>query len=369
MNTIKIIGKTIDQPLVVGKFSKAVPAVLTGGAALYAYNDYKNEKGSKKERQKTLIQHACVLAGTVASALVATRGLKSLKIDGKTIFKGFEGLSPKYNLKEIKEENTRLIKDFLKNNPISDNAQKVLERAKTKILKTKDLKTLDEEFKENPKGLELLNNIIPEPKTITSKEIFGEIKRLSLMGLVPVTGGIAGGIIGDKITDKEWKNKVPNKIKEGAYQYLANIFLCNVGAGGALAVMEKMKIKSTKARALGMIGGIITTGILGGSAIANMISQKIIDPLLGIKSKKLYEERKPEALDIGLHADDIATVAVMSGLKWIEPALPILYSISGYRAGIGYRNGTTDKFDFSQITNWSQNFKNPFSKETFESFS
>jgi hypothetical protein len=42
---------------------------------------------------------------------------------------------------------------------------------------------------------------------------------------------------------------------------------------------------------------------------------------------------------MGLHLDDVATVAVMSGLKWIEPALPILYSISGYRAGIGYRNG------------------------------
>ena len=55
-------------------------------------------------------------------------------------------------------------------------------------------------------------------------------------------------------------------------------------------------------------------------------------------SKNLYGERKPEALDIGLHTDDIATVAVMSGLKWIEPALPIMYAISGFRAGIGYRN-------------------------------
>jgi len=44
-------------------------------------------------------------------------------------------------------------------------------------------------------------------------------------------------------------------------------------------------------------------------------------------------------IDVSLHVDDVATVAVLSGLKWIEPALPILYSISGYRAGIGYRNG------------------------------
>ena len=100
-----------------------------------------------------------------------------------------------------------------------------------------------------------------------------------------------------------------------------------------------------------MTTGIVLTGILGGSAIANTISKKIIDPIFrktGIDNSEkesgcLYSERKPEALDVGLHTDDIATVAVLSGLKWIEPALPILYSISGYRAGIGYRNGEGHK--------------------------
>ena len=66
---------------------------------------------------------------------------------------------------------------------------------------------------------------------------------------------------------------------------------------------------------------------------------KLINPIFGKQSSnKIYSERKPEALDIGLHTDDIATVAVMSGLKWIEPVLPLMYAISGYRAGIGYRN-------------------------------
>ena len=128
------------------------------------------------------------------------------------------------------------------------------------------------------------------------------------------------------------------------YQYLANIFLCNIGAGLALGLMEKSGVKSKAQRAIGMVCGIIITGVLGGSAIANMIGNKLINPLFGNKDKKsIYEERKPEALDIGLHVDDIATVAVMSGLKWIEPALPIMYSISGYRAGIGYRNNTNIK--------------------------
>ena len=58
-----------------------------------------------------------------------------------------------------------------------------------------------------------------------------------------------------------------------------------------------------------------------------------------MSDNKLNSERTTEILDICLHSDDIATIAVMSGLKWMEPALPILYGISGYRAGIGYRNG------------------------------
>ena len=59
--------------------------------------------------------------------------------------------------------------------------------------------------------------------------------------------------------------------------------------------------------------------------------------------KDLNKERRPEALDISLHIDDIASVGFMSGVKWIGPILPALYSISGYRAGIGYRNQQQSK--------------------------
>ena len=66
--------------------------------------------------------------------------------------------------------------------------------------------------------------------------------------------------------------------------------------------------------------------------------------------KSLYAERKPEPLDIALHADDIATAGVLSGFKWIEPALPIMYLISGYRAGTGYRNNNKDLIAMPAIT-------------------
>lgn len=338
LNSLLAIGKYLDQPRLVGKFSNSVPALLTGsGTMVLMHNLYKTPD---KDEKKVFIKDFSILAGTVASALIAVRGMKPLKIKGKTIFKGFEGLSERMDLKEIAENNTELINKFLKHNQVSEATKNILNKAKNKVLKLKEIRTLFDDLNKNKAGKDLLQELIPDPENVTSKEIFSEIKRLSLMGLVPVLGGIAGGIVGDRFTEKNWKDKIPNKIKEGAYQYLANIFLCNIGAGGALAILEKAKIKSKAPRALGMIGGILAVGVLGGSAIANEIGNKIINPLLGKKNKEsLYDERTPEAIDLGLHLDDVASVAVLSGLKWIEPALPLLYSVSAYRAGIGYRNG------------------------------
>lgn len=322
MKIFKLAGKFLDQPLLVAKFENKVPYLLIGGAALYTANDVYKKTSEKKK--KTLLRTGTTMVFTVISALAAPKVVNKL-------FK-----NPIRSLDKVKQENTSLINNFIKNNKVDSKTEKILNKAKENVLNFKEIKCLYESPQKNKK---FLDTLIPEPENISSKEIFSEIGRLSLLGLIPVIGGITGGIAGDMLTTPRWQDKIPNKIKEGAYQYLANIFLCNVGAGVALAIMEKFGVKNKTPRALGMIAGIVLTGIIGGSAIANAIGNKIINPIFGQKqSKNLYAERKPEALDIGLHVDDIATVAVMSGLKWIEPALPIMYSISGYRAGIGYRN-------------------------------
>lgn len=336
MNTLKVAGKFLDQPVLVAKFQRAVAALLTTGAAVYGIKQVNHAPEHKKK--KAAIRTAAIMAFTVASALAAP------KITDK-IFKEADEI-PK-TLKEIKKHNKELINEFLEFNKVDDATKKLLEKAKEKVLKYKEVKQLFKTFKNDFDGKELLNKLIPDPENISSKKIFSEIGRLSVFGLIPVLGGIAGGITGDRLTDKRWKSKIPDKIKEGSYQYLANIFLCNIGAGGALAIMEKYNVKSKSQRAIGMIAGILATGVIGGSAIANYIGNKVINPCFEKhhhhkphgKDRHLFDERRPEPLDIGLHTDDIATVAVMSGLKWIEPALPLLYAISGYRAGIGYRNG------------------------------
>lgn len=335
MNSLKVLGKYLDQPRLVKRFSKAVPFVMVAGGGLYAYSHL--SQTPPQEKRKEFIKSIAVLTGTIGSAIVAP------KIATK-LFKGQHCHGHCHHHHDAAE----LISDFLKNNKVTQKTAQILEKAKTKVLRLKEIRQIFGELEQTAKGKEFLSGeegLIPDPENIDSKHIFGEIGRLSVFGLIPVLGGIAGGVVGDKLTENNWKDKVPDKIKEGTYQYLANIMLCNIGAGVALFGLEKAGVESKAGRALGMITGIVLAGLVFGSAIANLVGKFCIDPLLHRKDKNhvhnhidLYSERKPEVLDAGLHIDDVSIVAVLSGLKWIEPALPILYAISGYRAGIGYRN-------------------------------
>ena len=120
-----------------------------------------------------------------------------------------------------------------------------------------------------------VSKLIPDSENISSKDIFSEIGYLSIYGAIPVVGGILSGIAADKITGENVKKTAPDKISEGLYQYLANIFMCNVAAGAALAILEKLNITSKAYRALGMMTEIVLTGVVGGSKIANFITSKM----------------------------------------------------------------------------------------------
>lgn len=318
MIKVSSVGKFLDQPILTAKLNKNMPAILGAGTAIFFAKQL--HETPEEERKKIGLKSAIILGATGISALNASK--IAAFITKKEVTKSFS---------EIVKNNTKLVQEYLSGNNFVEDVVKILEKAKDKILSVKEIDKLN--TKEHK---EFLNKLVPPPENIQAKDIFKEIGWLSIYGVIPVLGGIAGGIVADKLTDKNWKKRVPNKINEGMYQYLANIFMCNIGAGIALAFLEKMKIKSKSARCIGMTAGILLTGVIGGSAIANFIGNKIINPLILKNPKK--EIRTPELLDIGLHSDDIATVSLLSGLKWIEPSLPLLYSISGYRAGIGYRN-------------------------------
>ena len=343
---ISTLCKYVDQPMILNKLDQKMPALLIGAGGSYGVlNTIKHNKKDKFEREQKLIQNAIVISSTIIASLIGTRGLK---IGNKKII---NGLMERIHISELQKIQTEAVNNFISQTKIKNKEIiETLETAKLKELSPKQIELL---YNKLPKSLEkqkLFNVILPENKNLNSKEIFSEIKRLSLLGLIPVIGGVIGGIIADKITHTNNRKETANKIKEGLYQYLANIFLCNVGAGTALFISENLEKKGkikplTPMKKLAVIlTGITTTGIIGGSYIANYISKKIINPIFNESknNKKIYDERKPEALDIALHADDIATAGILSGFKWIEPALPFMHFISGYRAGIGYRNNKTE---------------------------
>lgn len=326
MNNLKVFGKFLDQPILISKLNKAMPALMSiGGGAILAKNafDVFNKNDDKDVAKKEVIKKSIIMATSIASALIAP------KIASKIV-----GREPIETFETIAKSNQKIIDDFLAQNKITKEIEPILNKAKEKVLSLGDIKKLAVEFTQNENGKEFFNKLIPEPQNIKANDIFSEIGYLSIYGAIPVLAGIVGGTLADTLNGEDYKKNISDKFSEGIYQYLANIFMCNIGAGVALALLEKMNITSKTARAVGMISGIVLTGVIGGSKIANFVSEKVIAPL----TKSKTQERKPEVLDLCLHMDDIATVSLLSGLKWIEPALPVLYSISGYKAGSGYRN-------------------------------
>jgi hypothetical protein len=344
---ISTLTKYADQPVVLHHLQKKMPLLLLGGGGLFALNDTFKHSNESKDRPyflKKLIITAAVMAATMA-------GARGLSINGRKIFNGLLENQP---LEKILKEQSHAVDHFIEETGVKDkNILEILEKARKDKLKLKDIDTLTTSLPKNHERDELFHEILGQPLEGHSccghnHDDFKKIWELSLLGLIPVAGGVAGGILADKVTGTGSKEATANKLKEGLFQFLANIVLCNVGAavalGGAKHLEHKGVIKPlTRLKKMGvLLTGIIGAGILGGSAIANYVSKKVINPAFGGSDKgKIYDERKPEMLDIALHVDDVSAAGVISGFRWIEPVIPLFYFISGYRAGIGYRNGQT----------------------------
>ena len=342
---ISTLARFVDQPILLNKLHKRIPSLLIGAGAIYgAYDTYKHSKGKDSRRVKnTIVKNSIIIASTAASSLAAANGLK---LFGKQII---PQLIHQPSLKNIVIKQEQAVSDFLQKNEVSQPfILNILKKARNSALKPKEVEAVLDNIADSKAKSELINVILPKPENLTSKEIFSEVGRLSLLGAIPVVGGVIGGVVADKVTKSNNPKSTANKIKEGFYQYFANIFLCNVGACAALFTAEKLQKANVinpltpLQKMAAIITGISATGIVGGSWIANKLSQKFIDPVFDKNkkhsSKGIYDERKPELVDVALHVDDIATAGVLSGFKWIEPALPLMYFVSGYRAGIGYRN-------------------------------
>lgn len=344
INPVYSALKALDQPRLIENFRRSVPYLLP--ATFFGFTAYDWYKAPQHEKKRRVIKSASIGVFTTAAALAGFAWLRKPEPD--LLKQAVEKV-----VAELKEDGVKL----------TPKLSELLEKAKSKVLGPFEVHKLRKELHAaSPKGAAQVSEIIPDPENLAAKDIFGEIGRLSLLGLFPVLGGVAGGVAGNMLNRDPWRRELKNQAKEGLFQYLANIFLCNVGAGLALWGLEKTKYSGASwARMAAMSVGIIITGVVCGSVIANFFGKNFFNPMfekgpafafrhlkekistegVGSLFRKVNEERHPEVVDVALHADDFATVGVLAGLKWIEPALPFLYSFSGYRAGIGYRNGET----------------------------
>ena len=218
---LSAICKYVDQPMILNKLDHKMPALLVGAGGAYGIVDsFSHSKKDNKHTKKRVVQNAIVISSTIGASLLGTRGLK---LGNKKIF---NGLMERVPFAELQKVQAQAVDKFLQKTKITDkNVLKALETAKLKELSPKQIELLTNKLPISPAKQELFSIILPEKKNLNSKEIFSEIKRLSLLGLIPVVGGVTGGITADKVTHTNNRKGTADKVKEGLYQYLANIFL------------------------------------------------------------------------------------------------------------------------------------------------
>ena len=220
---IQTIAKYVDQPVLLNKLQQKMPALLIGtGAAYGTYDTFKSPRRHSHEhpdkhkyqntesRLKQGVKNAIIISSTITASLVGARGLA---IGGKKIIKGLMEYTP---VDKLLQKQTEAVNHFISNKkPLDDNLLSILNKSKTTYLSCKDIETLSTKLPADDKRDALFKVILPDKENLNSGEIFGEIKRLSLLGAVPVLGGIAGGLAADAVTGTGSKRKTADKIKEG----------------------------------------------------------------------------------------------------------------------------------------------------------
>ncbi len=162
------------------------------------------------------------------------------------------------------------------------------------------------------------------------------------VGLASVGSGVASGFLANHLQGKSAK-KNDDVIKEGIFQYVANIAMCGFGAGIGLAVSNALgftKFRNPLARFATVVAGL-GAGIYAGALIANPLSDQIESQLRRRKSAKHHAPsggRKLEFADGVLHVDDIPTAFSVAGVQALKPWISPFFLMSGIKTAYGYRN-------------------------------
>ena len=162
------------------------------------------------------------------------------------------------------------------------------------------------------------------------------------VGLASVGSGVLAGFLANHLQGKSAK-KNDDVVKEGIFQYVANIAMCGFGAGAGLAVSNALgftKFRNPMARFATVVAGL-GAGIYAGALIANPLSDKIESQIKRRQSAKHHAPsggRKLEFADGVLHVDDIPTAFSVAGVQALKPWISPFFLMSGIKTAYGYRN-------------------------------
>ena len=327
------LGHYVDQPAIIRKAQK--PAVVTAalaGLALLANDVRKAQPG--EERRKVAIRDVLVLGATGIGTLAAYKLIMKKEIplllpELKELAKrGYDDAFMKLAGKEVK---TRKEVETLMNGI----------RAKAKDLFKDDADKIKKMVKQDSERM-----FPREPEGGIIDDLKEEIAPFAVVGLASCLSGFTGGLLANKVNGEWSKEQASKMMKEGVFQFIANIAMCAVGASIGLAAVNKFKINNKLAR-VGIVGTGLSLGIGGGGAIANFIGSRWINPMInkfGNKAGEAQNQQQPkekrsiEFWDAILHLDDVPTAMVFAGVEILRPFIPLFFAFSGYRTGIGYRN-------------------------------
>jgi hypothetical protein len=179
----------------------------------------------------------------------------------------------------------------------------------------------------------------------TSREFVSEAAVPFLgVGAASVGAGMVAGWMANKVEHRR-PEKNADVMKEGVFQYVANIAMCGFGAGLGLGVSNAMgftKFRNPVAR-LGSIVGGLGVGIVAGANLANPLSNFMEESIerkthKGKPAPAHISGRKLELSDGLLHVDDVPTAFSVAGVQALKPWLPPFFLMSGIKTAYGYRN-------------------------------
>lgn len=358
----RAIGHYVEQPGLLYKVEKG--AYTLGAIGLTGLGISDVYKAEPEEKKKVLKRDAIVLSATAATTMLGAIGFKWMRpVEMKTFAEDV--------LKPLREHIPELKKKYPDIAPLLEklhnNAEKTWE-LKTRMggskvrdkLSVAEFKQLVAGFnKKGKEGIEDLNKIL-DPDEAGTGNFFHDVKEdlktagaFFATGLLACLGGLGGGIAASKLNHDSSPEKTANMVKEGIFQFIANIALCAVGAGTAMSALNITPIKAAlkrmgaagKGLRIAGIGAGLSLGIFGGGVIANKLGQNFINPMLDKMQGKTPQpvnknegKRKIEFWDAILHLDDLPTALALAGVAIVEPFIPLFFAFSGYRTGIGYRN-------------------------------